>query len=35
MGLVNSLVTWWLDHPDESAEQMTQRCFRLIEAILG
>lgn len=35
MGLVNSLVTWWLDHPDESAAQMTQRCYRLIAAVLG
>ena len=23
MGLVNSLVAWWLDHPDVSAAEMT------------
>jgi AcrR family transcriptional regulator len=33
MGLVNSLVEWWLKHPEESAAQMTQRCYRLLEAI--
>jgi AcrR family transcriptional regulator len=33
MGLVNSLVEWWLAHPQESAAEMTQRCYRLIEAI--
>jgi AcrR family transcriptional regulator len=33
MGLVNSLVGWWLAHPDESAAQMTQRCYRLLSAI--
>ena len=35
MGLVDSLVTWWLEHPNESAAQMTQRCYRLIAAVLG
>lgn len=35
MGLVNSLVTWWLEHPDESAEAMIERCYRLLGAILG
>jgi AcrR family transcriptional regulator len=33
MGVVNSLVTWWLDHPDESGEQMIERCTRLLAAI--
>ena len=33
MGLVDNLVTWWLDHPAESAEAMTSRCYRLITAI--
>lgn len=33
MGLVNSLVTWWLGHPEESADDMTQRCVRLITAV--
>ena len=35
MGVVNSLVEWWLDHPDESAQQMIDRCYRLLDAILG
>jgi AcrR family transcriptional regulator len=35
MGIVNSLVEWWLAHPEESAEQMTERCYRLLGAILG
>jgi AcrR family transcriptional regulator len=35
MGLVNSLVEWWLAHPGESAEQMTERCYRLLGAIAG
>ncbi len=35
MGIVNSIVEWWLDHPHESAEQMIERCYRLLGAILG
>jgi AcrR family transcriptional regulator len=35
MGLVNSLVTWWLDQPDVSAAEMTARCYRLMAAIVG
>jgi AcrR family transcriptional regulator len=35
MGIVNSLVEWWLDHPEESAEGMIERCYRLLGAILG
>ncbi|MFN2518350.1 MAG: TetR/AcrR family transcriptional regulator [Jatrophihabitantaceae bacterium] len=35
MGLVNALVGWWLGHPEESAEDMTQRCYRLIAAVLA
>jgi AcrR family transcriptional regulator len=35
MGLVNSLVRWWLEHPEESADDMTLRCQRLLLAILG
>jgi AcrR family transcriptional regulator len=35
MGVVNSLVTWWLEHPGESAEEMTQRCHRLLAAIVA
>jgi AcrR family transcriptional regulator len=34
MGLVNSLVLWWLDHPEESATDMVQRCYRLIAAVI-
>jgi AcrR family transcriptional regulator len=33
MGVVDSVVTWWLAHPDVSADDMTQRCYRLIAAI--
>lgn len=33
MGLVDSLVLWWLGHPAESADNMVQRCYRLIGAI--
>jgi AcrR family transcriptional regulator len=35
MGIVNSLVEWWLAHPGESAEQMIARCSRLLAAITG
>jgi AcrR family transcriptional regulator len=35
MGIVNSLVEWWLDHPGESADDMIERCYRLLAAILG
>jgi AcrR family transcriptional regulator len=34
MGMVNALVTWWLEHPEESAADMTQRCYRLVAAVL-
>lgn len=32
MSIVDALVTWWLDHPAESAEAMTDRCVRLFAA---
>jgi AcrR family transcriptional regulator len=35
MGVVNSLVEWWLEHPEESADDMIERCYRLLAAILG
>ncbi len=35
MGIVHSLVEWWLDHPDESAAEMTARCERLLTAVLS
>ena len=34
MSIVDSLVGWWLDHPDETAAHMTRRCTRLISAAL-
>ena len=34
LGLVDSLVTWWIDHPEESAAAMTDRCARLMAAVL-
>lgn len=33
MGVVDSLVNWWLDHPEETAAEMTARCGRLLESI--
>lgn len=33
MGVVSSLVTWWLAHPDESAQDMIERCLRLLGAL--
>jgi AcrR family transcriptional regulator len=33
MGVVNTVVTWWLAHPEVSAEAMTERCYRLIAAV--
>ena len=30
-----TLVTWWLENPDESPEAMTQRCLRLFSAVFG
>ena len=35
LGVVNSLVEWWLEHPEESAQDMIERCHRLLAAILG
>ncbi len=35
LGIVDSLMNWWLEHPDESAEQMMQRCMRLLTALFG
>jgi hypothetical protein len=35
MRIVDSLVGWWLAHPDQSAAQMTARCERLIGAVFG
>jgi hypothetical protein len=35
LGIVDSLMRWWVDHPDESAAAMTERSGRLLVAILG
>lgn len=35
MGLVDSLMRWWVDHPDESAADMMGRAGRLLTAIIG
>ncbi|MFI1921393.1 MULTISPECIES: TetR/AcrR family transcriptional regulator [unclassified Streptomyces] len=28
-GLATALIRWWINHPDESADAMTERCARL------
>lgn len=35
LGLVDALVLWWLDHPEVSAAQMTERCHRLMAAVVS
>lgn len=35
LGIVDSLMAWWVDHPDTTAEQMLARCVRLITALFG
>lgn len=35
MSVVDALVTWWLDHPGETADSMTARCVRLFEVVLA
>jgi AcrR family transcriptional regulator len=35
LGLVNSLVLWWLEHPEVTAGQMTERCGRLMAAVVS
>ena len=32
LGIVDSFMTWWADHPQESAEDMAARGFRLADA---
>jgi AcrR family transcriptional regulator len=34
-GLVDALVTWWLERPEVSAGQMTERCHRLMSAVVS
>lgn len=33
MSIFDALVTWWLDHPDVSPAEMTERCVRLFTAV--
>jgi AcrR family transcriptional regulator len=33
LSVVDALVNWWLAHPDQTAEQMTRRCARLLGAL--
>jgi AcrR family transcriptional regulator len=35
LGIVDSLMRWWVEHPDESAADMTERTGRLLVAILA
>jgi AcrR family transcriptional regulator len=35
LSVADSLVTWWLDHPDETPSSMTARCVRLFGVVLG
>lgn len=35
MSIVDALVIWWLDHPDQTGEQMMQRCVRLLTALFA
>ncbi len=35
LGIVDSLMNWWVEHPDETADDMMQRCLRLLTALLG
>ena len=30
-----TLVNWWLEHPEESPDAMTERCVRLFSAVFG
>jgi AcrR family transcriptional regulator len=34
IAVVTAMVQWWLRHPDQTAAQMTQRCYRLL-AVIG
>ena len=35
LGIVDSLMNWWMEHPEANAEQMMQRCVRLLTALFG
>lgn len=32
MSAVSALIDWWLKHPDQTAQQMTHRCHRILAA---
>ncbi|MEX0427829.1 TetR/AcrR family transcriptional regulator [Nocardioides sp. DS6] len=35
MSIFDALVTWWLDHPEVTPTQMTERCVRLFTAVMS
>lgn len=35
LGIVDALMGWWMEHPAESADQMMQRCLRLLTSLFG
>ncbi len=35
LGIVDSFMDWWVAHPDQGAEEMTQRVTRLIAALVS
>ncbi|EFQ83284.1 transcriptional regulator, TetR family [Aeromicrobium marinum DSM 15272] len=35
LGIVDSLMGWWVDHPGESADAMLDRCVRLVRALFS
>ncbi|MEJ2871486.1 TetR/AcrR family transcriptional regulator [Actinomycetospora sp. OC33-EN08] len=35
LGIVDSLMDWWVAHPDQGAEEMTRRVTRLIGALVS
>lgn len=35
LGIVDSLMNWWVEHPDQTADQMMQRCLRLLTVLLS
>ncbi|QGG40255.1 TetR/AcrR family transcriptional regulator [Aeromicrobium yanjiei] len=34
LGIVDSLMNWWVEHPEQTADEMRQRCVRLLTALL-
>jgi AcrR family transcriptional regulator len=35
LGIVDSLMNWWVEHPEQTADQMVLRCGRLVTALFG